>query len=153
MYTIKEEIYIIFYLLVFGIYLFSTLDIITILTKKITKKSFRIIIQILFWLAQIYITFIFSYHLMDGYIPIYFILFIYLGYFIYEKLLKKCFRKTIILLLKVLKVISRFIIKLTKPLLYSKKLFQTIFHFFKREWKIIKTKLFKKKTKVEEEII
>ena len=87
MYTIQEELYILLYLVAFGIYLFSTLDIVTIICKKFKKKAIKIIIQVIFWLLQIYISFIFSYQLMSGYVPIYFIAFVYSGYFIYEKLL------------------------------------------------------------------
>ena len=66
MYTIQEELYILLYLVAFGIYLFSTLDIVTIICKKFKKKAIKIIIQVIFWLLQIYISFIFSYQLMSG---------------------------------------------------------------------------------------
>ena len=106
MYTIQEELYILLYLVAFGIYLFSTLDIVTIICKKFKKKAIKIIIQVIFWLLQIYISFIFSYQLMSGYVPIYFIAFVYSGYFIYEKLLKRYFRKVINSIFLVLKRIA-----------------------------------------------
>lgn len=147
MYTIKEEVYIICYLIFFGIYLFSTLDIITIIYEKFKNKPLKIIIQIIFWLCQIYITFIFSYHLMDGYVPIYFILFILMGYLIYHKLCQKHFIKLIKLLLKEIKKIFSLIIKIIKPLIYSKPLLNFIKNFFKREKNIIKKQLFTKNKK------
>lgn len=116
-YTLKEELYLIVYLFSYGVYLFATLDIVEQIIIKINKKIFNIIINICYWLIQWYITYIFSLKLMDGYLPMYFILFIGLGAFIYVKLLKKVFIKTIRLILKLIKKI----IKLLKPLLYSKE--------------------------------
>lgn len=151
MYTIQEELYILLYLVAFGIYLFSTLDIVTIICKKFKKKAIKIIIQVIFWLLQIYISFIFSYQLMSGYVPIYFIAFIYSGYFIYEKLLKRYFRKVINSIFLVLKRIIKLIIKLIKPLIYSKKLTTFLNKLLKREKRIIKKQLFTKPLNEENE--
>lgn len=146
MHTLKEEIIIIIYLVMYGIYLFSTLDIITILSDKFKKNINKIIIQIIYWLLQIYITFIFSYHLVDGYVPIYFVLFIYVGYYLYEKIFKKYFQKIIKIIFHVLKKILKFIIRIIKPFLYSKKVLLFVKKFFLHE-KIIFKKLFNKKEK------
>lgn len=151
MYTIKEELYILLYLVAFGIYLFSTLDIVTIICKKFKKKAIKIIVQVTFWLLQIYISFVFSYKLMSGYVPIYFIAFVYSGYFIYEKLLKRYFRKVIHTIFLVLKRVLKLIIKLIKPLIYSKKLATFFKKFLKREKRIIKKQLFTKPLNEEEE--
>ena len=151
MYTIQEELYILLYLVAFGIYLFSTLDIVTIICKKFKKKAIKIIIQVIFWLLQIYISFIFSYQLMSWYVPIYFIAFVYSGYFIYEKLLKRYFRKVINSIFLVLKRIIKLIIKLIKPLIYSKKLTIFLNKFLKREKRIIKKQLFTKPLNEENE--
>ena len=147
MYTIQEELYILLYLVAFGIYLFSTLDIVTIICKKFKKKAIKIIIQVIFWLLQIYISFIFSYQLMSGYVPIYFIAFVYSGYFIYERY----FRKVINSIFLVLKRIIKLIIKLIKPLIYSKKLTIFLNKFLKREKRIIKKQLFTKPLNEENE--
>ena len=151
MYTIQEELYILLYLVAFGIYLFSTLDIVTIICKKFKKKAIKIIIQVIFWLLQIYISFIFSYQLMSGSVPIYFIAFVYSGYFIYEKLLKRYFRKVINSIFLVLKRIIKLIIKLIKPLIYSKKLTTFLNKLLKREKRIIKKQLFTKPLNEENE--
>ena len=87
-YTLKEELYLIVYLFSYGVYLFATLDVIDQIIIKLNKKVLTIIINICYWLTQWYITYIFSLKLMDGYLPMYFILFIGLGAFIYIKLLK-----------------------------------------------------------------
>lgn len=144
MYTIKEEIYIILSLISFGIYLFASLDIVEIIVSKINNKIIKIICDIIFLFIQIYIIFIFSYNLMEGYIPIYFILFIYIGYLIYDKLCKRKFQHLILHLLSLIKKIMILIKKIIKPLLYSKE----VKMFFKREVKIIKkTFNFRKKEK------
>ena len=88
---------------------------------------------------------------MSGYVPIYFIAFVYSGYFIYEKLLKRYFRKVINSIFLVLKRIIKLIIKLIKPLIYSKKLTTFLNKFLKREKRIIKKQLFTKPLNEENE--
>lgn len=136
MYTVQEEIYILIYLILFGIYIFSSIDLIDLISQKIKNKVLRITLNILFTLIQIYITFTFSYNLMDGYVPIYFFIFIYIGFVIYIKLFKKYFITIITNIYNVLIFIIKRIIKLIKPFIYSK----TIMKFIKREIKIIKNK-------------
>ena len=136
MYTVQEEFYILIYLILFGIYIFSSIDLIDLISQKIKNKVLRIILIIIFTLMQIYITFIFSYNLMDGYVPIYFFIFIYIGFVIYIKLFKKYFITIISNIYNVLIFIIKRIIKLIKPFIYSK----TIKKIIKRERKIIKNK-------------
>lgn len=143
-YTIKEELYLIVYLFSYGVYLFATLDVIDQIIIKLNKKVLTIIINICYWLTQWYITYIFSLKLMDGYLPMYFILFIGLGAFIYIKLLKKVFLKTIKLILKLIKKI----IKLLKPLVYSKEVVDTTKKSAKHYKRILEN-TFKIKTKNE----
>ena len=88
---------------------------------------------------------------MSGYVSIYFIAFVYSGYFIYEKLLKRYFRKVIHTIFLVLKRVLKLIIKLIKPLIYSKKLATFFKKFLKREKRIIKKQLFTKPLNEEEE--
>lgn len=142
MYTIKEELYILIYLVGFGIYLFASLDIIELLFLKIKNKVLKIICDILFFVIQIYIIYLFSYNLMDGYIPIYFILFIYIGYLIYNKLCKVHFKKAISLILLTFKKIIQLFKRIIKPLFYSK----AVKWLINREFRIIKKTLkFRKK--------
>lgn len=145
MYTLKEEVIVLLYLIMYGVYLFSTLDILNIVCKKINKKITSIFVQVIYWILQIYLTFIFSYHLMEGYVPIYFVIFIYIGYYIYTKFFKRYFLNIIKIIFKVLKKIIKLIIKLTKPLFYSITLYKKTKCFIKRELKIIKNTLSKEK--------
>ena len=142
MYTIKEELYILFYLIYFYIYLFATLDMIDLCCKNIKKIYIKVIIQIIFWLLQIYITFIFSYHLMSGYVPIYFILFIYFGYVIYEKVAKTYFLHIMAELFIFIKKLVKLIIKYLLPLIYSATLGKFIKKSLVREKKIIQKAFF-----------
>lgn len=142
-YTLKEELYLIVYLFSYGVYLFATLDIIEQIILKLNKKIFNIIINVCYWLLQWYITYIFSLKLMDGYLPMYFILFIGLGAFIYIKLLKRVFVKTIVLILNLLKKI----IKLLKPLLYSKEVIDKTKKGAKHYKRILETTFKRRKPK------
>lgn len=135
MYTLTEEITVLIYLILYGVYLFSTLDIVNLIVDKIKKLWLKILIQIIYWLVQTYITYLFSYRLMNGYVPIYFILFIYGGYYLYTKIFKKSFTHIINELLSVFKRIFLYIIKIIKPLLYSKQLFaitKKVYHHYKK---------------------
>lgn len=82
-YTLKEEIHIIILLIIFGIYICSYSDFIYILLKYIKNKIVKVVLEIIFWILQILITYIFVYKMQDGYVPIYFIMFILLGTIIY----------------------------------------------------------------------
>ena len=70
---------------------------------------------------------------------------------IYEKLLKRYFRKVINSIFLVLKRIIKLIIKLIKPLIYSKKFTTFLNKFLKREKRIIKKQLFTKPLNEENE--
>lgn len=91
---IKEEVYISIYLIIYGIYIFLIYDLFYLVINKLKiKKVFSILFELLFCLLQIYITYKFSYNLASGYIPIYFILFIFVGLIIYIKFIKNSFTK------------------------------------------------------------
>lgn len=138
LYPLKEEVYLMLYLIAYGIYLFATLDIIEGCTKRIQKKWIKVILQILYWIAQCYITYLFSYQLLNGYLPIYFILFILVGYILYRYIFKKVFIKTLTMLFYVIKKICVFLKKVIQPFMYSKLVVQGIKKGWKHYKKIIK---------------
>lgn len=138
LYPLKEEVYLMLYLIAYGIYLFATLDIIEGCIKRIPKKWMKVILQILYWIAQCYITYLFSYRLLDGYLPIYFILFILVGYILYRYVFKKVFIKTLTMLFYVIKKICAFLKKVIQPFMYSKPVVQGIKKGWKHYKKIIK---------------
>lgn len=123
--SLKDEIRIIFYLISYGIFIITMYDLFLLAYQK--KKVVRHILEIMFWLVMIYLTYQFSYHLHDGYIPIYFAFFLLIGGLIYIKWLKK----PMIEGANMIKILCQ---KLKKPL---KKLI--IFLFYSKEgWYIIK---------------
>lgn len=130
-YTLKEELLILLYYTVYGIYLFSCIDIINYLLSDTKKLFFKSLIEIVFWLIQIYIAYLFSLKLLDGYMRMYFLIFIILGVIIYIKWLKNIFNRTINILFKIL---NRLIIKL-RPFIYSK----TMLNIFRRSIKHYKS--------------
>lgn len=82
-YTLKEEIHVMILLIVFGIYISSYVEFIYLFLTQIKKKILRILLEIIGWITQIIITYLFVYKMADGYVPLYFILFIALGILLY----------------------------------------------------------------------
>lgn len=135
---INEEIYIIVNLVLYGIYLVSTYDIL-IKIEKFFKygKIKRFILELIFWIFQITITYFFSYKLAKGYIPSYFILFHLIGVYLYFAYFSKKLNKNVeIILLGYLKI-SPFIKKMIQELVYSKELWEIL--QLKRYKKVFKT--------------
>ncbi len=146
MYTLKEELYVLVYYTCFGIYLFSSLDMVDYIYKHFKKKFFKVMIILIYWLFQIYVTFIFSYHLLDGYLPIYFIFFIFLGYYLYTHILRKRLLKTIHFLGIIFKKLLKLLKKMIRPLIYSKPFFAMVKRMI-QHYKMIVKKTMKKKPK------
>ncbi len=101
---LTEEIYVAVYLIMYGIYLISTYDLLIYYSNKLIRKRFwRIIIETIFCMFQLIIAYYFSYKLASGYIPIYFILFVIIGCYIYIIFLKKRFRRILNKFLQIIK--------------------------------------------------
>ncbi len=88
--TTKEEVRIIVYLIIFGIFILSTYDSIYYLTERLKKFS-KNLIRIVYSVLIIYITYEFAYKLAYGYVPIHYVLFLTIGFFIYLFFRKKYF--------------------------------------------------------------
>lgn len=125
--SLAEEIYIFIYLICFSIYLVSTYDALIYMLKKLkVKKIGCIISELIFAIMQIIVTYYFSYNLADGYIPIYCILFLIVGWILYFKFLQKPFLKVVEAIRKVFIKASPYIKKLLKNTIYSPKFINTI---------------------------
>ena len=143
--TVKEEVYISIYLIAFGIYLISTYDVLLyILDCSKIPRAFKIIIEIIYCLIQLLITYLFSYKLASGYIPIYFILFLILGFIIYIYFLKKSLIKTINYYGKKVRPV---LIKILLNVLLPTSLIMTIKNIIIKIFKSIKFKITKIKLK------
>lgn len=116
--TLNEELYIIIYLIFFGLYILSTYDFfLKVLTETKTSKILNILFQIFFCILQLTITYFFTYKLAAGYIPIYFIIFVILGVLIYYFICRKTLISTTSQFIKICKKLN--INKKIKSLLYS----------------------------------
>lgn len=143
--TVKEEVYISIYLIAFGIYLISTYDVLLyILDCSKIPRAFKIIIEIIYCLIQLLITYLFSYKLASGYIPIYFILFLILGFIIYIYFLKRSLIKTINYYGKKVRPV---LIKILLNVLLPTSLIMTIKNIIVKIFKSIKFKITKIKLK------
>ena len=136
--TLNEELYIIIYLIFFGLYISSTYDIfLKVLTETKTSKILNILFQIFFCILQLTITYFFTYKLAAGYIPIYFIIFVILGVLIYYFICRKTLISTTSQFIKICKKLN--INKKIKLILYSQTVIKKI------HWGILKIKNRQKK--------
>ena len=130
--TLDIEFKILVYIIAFGIYYFAVSDILLyIVEKKKKNKIFKILFEVIYLISQVYITYNFCYRLENGYIPIYFLLFIIIGFLLYYLFMRTYF-------MKCLDFINNLLEK-TKPLLhhlfYSVTLFKKKIKFKKRKQK------------------
>lgn len=121
MYTLKDEIHVIILLIVYGIYLSSYLEILNILLQSIKKKVYKIIVEITLSLLEIYVAYIFVYKVQDGYIPIYFLLFIILGIIIYLSFRHQTLKVFNHLVINIVKIIKK-TFTIFKEVIYPKYL-------------------------------
>lgn len=103
-YTLREEIHIIILLVIYGIYISSYYDVVTLTILGIKNKITKIIIEILLCIFQIYLSYLFIFKIQDGYIPIYFLLFILVGVLIYYFLRNKMIATYLILIMFIKKI-------------------------------------------------
>ena len=107
-------------LVAFGIYVVATLDLIQRIYPfdKIKYKRnyiYYYLIQIIYVLLQIIVTYYFTFNMAKGYVPVYFFVFVILGIVIYYMLLRKNY---LIVINKIIKVSFILIKKLLKILVW-----------------------------------
>lgn len=121
---LNVELKILVYILIYGIYYFAVSDVLVyVVEKKKRKKIFKVIIEVIYLISQLYITYDFCYKLDDGYIPIYFLFFIVIGFLLYYLFMREYFIKCLDFIGKILnKIIPYF-----KHLFYSNTLFKVKF--------------------------
>lgn len=137
MMSIKEEIYIIISLIIYGIYLISSYDLILQIQNFNKQKKIKsYLIEIIFNLLQILVTIKFSQNLSDGYIPTYFIIFLIIGILIYYYTSRKFFLKEIEKFLNIYKKNEKKLKNFINELFYSKEMINLIKKELKRYKKI-----------------
>ena len=108
--AIKDELILIFYLLCYGVFVIASYDLfLFFLPQKRIKKYLAVIFEVLFWLIIILVTYQFSYRLYDGYMPLYYALFLIIGVLLYLRYLKKS-------MIDGANIVKRLIRHLLKPL-------------------------------------
>lgn len=135
-------------LIAFGIYVVATIDLIQRIYPfdKIKYKRnyiYYYLIQIIYVLLQIIVTYYFTFNMAKGYVPIYFFVFVILGIVIYYMLLKKNY---LIVVNKIIKASFILIKKLLKILVWITlpiDIIKLIIKYIKQ----LKTRVLKKKEK------
>lgn len=136
---IKEldvELKVLIYIIAYGIYYFSSSDLLIYILNKFKNKIVGVLLEVLYLFVQVFVTYNFCYKLENGYIPIYFMLFIIIGFLLYYLFMREYFNKC-------LDFIYKFIIKI-------KPFFSHLFYsptIFKNGFKKIFRKKRKKKSK------
>lgn len=144
--TLKEELHVLILLVIYGIYLMMIYDLF-----EVFKKTFKlhqiimIILEIILWVMQVYITYLFSYKILDGYIPLYFVLFIIVGAILYILIAKNQFKKQATKIMIIIKILSPKINKELKNIFLP----QWIINYFKEIFKYLNHRKKSKKYKFE----
>ena len=128
------ELKIIIYIITYGIYYYAVSDLVIFIEEKHQLKKIP-------KLSQIYVTYRFCYRLDDGYIPIYFLLFIVIGFLLYYLLMKESFN----FIIKKIDALFLKIISKIKHLFYSPSIVKIMKNKIKNILQKIKNKKLKKK--------
>lgn len=130
MISAAEQVKIIIFYIIFGIFIGITFDTLRILTSNDKTKK-RLILsyfcEITYWILISYICTLFIIKNTSHYITIYSILFFVIGIFIYYSLLQKGYQKNFLNIKKQIVRIFKMLIPLLLPLEF--------FHFFKKVFK------------------
>ena len=131
-YTLRQEVFIMLLLIMFGLYMTLYYELINIICYKFKHKVLQIFFEILSWSLQIFISYKFIYQIKDGDIPIYFILFILCGVFIYIPFKTKV-RKVIDIIFLVITIMFKILFKNITQFMFPNYLKEIIQTFKKRK--------------------
>lgn len=131
-YTLRQEVFIMLLLIMFGLYMTFYYELINIICYKFKHKVLQIFFEILSWSLQIFISYKFIYQIKDGDIPIYFILFILCGVFIYIPF-NTSIRKVTNIIITLLTVLFKKLFKNIIEFLFPKYVNEIIITFKKRK--------------------
>ena len=138
-YTFKEELRIIIYLLAFGIFIVCNYDMLILIKTK--SKINNLIIKTIYSVFIILMSYFFIYRLQEGYLPQYGILIVVIGTLVYILLLRNAFMKILNNINKMKNKILVTIGKIIKPLL----IFKTTIFLLKQKIKKFNIKMLYKK--------
>ncbi len=139
--NIKEDIRVIIVLIAYGIFLAMSIDVLKFLlhsSKRSTHKEKKtwhiiknIIMQIVYGIFLIYVSYKVSYKMANGYVPIYFIVFVISGIILYYFVERNYFVKTMGMLKKVFLKIYPCFLHIISFLCYPKDTIEILFKPFK----------------------
>ncbi len=141
-YNVLEEIRIIIYLFVFGIFVPSSYDILKIV--EIRNKIITILIKLILTIIIIIFCYLFLFKLKEGYVPQYGVLVVLLGMSIYFLFLRKNYLKIILQLKRKIVVLTKKFLVIFKPF----KVFKTTFLLIKEKSKKLYIKILYKRKKM-----
>lgn len=154
-YSFYEQLIMIIYFILYGIFLIISYDILNYYLAKIKSKYLYHAIEVAFWVSMIFISLIFMQRISKGYIPLYTFLFFIVGIIIYITFIQESFIQD---LTRFDLIISKILVKIIKVLWYIifpievlKKTSQIFKKLVKKFVRSIK-KIFKKRAKLTEEI-
>ena len=141
-YNVLEEIRIIIYLFVLGIFVPSSYDILKIV--EIRNKIITIFIKLILTIIIIIFCYLFLFKLKEGYVPQYGVLVVLLGMSIYFLFLRKNYLKIILQIKRKITVLTKKFIVIFKPF----KVFKTTFLLIKEKSKKLYIKILYKRKKM-----
>ena len=141
-YNVLEEIRIIIYLFVLGIFVPSSYDILKIV--EIRNKIITIFIKLILTIIIIIFCYLFLFKLKEGYVPQYGVLVVLLGMSIYFLFLRKNYLKIILQLKRKIVVLTKKFLVIFKPF----KVFKTTFLLIKEKSKKLYIKILYKRKKM-----
>lgn len=135
-------------LIAFGIYVVATIDLIQRIYPfdKIKYKRnyiYYYLIQIIYVLLQIIVTYYFTFNMAKGYVPIYFFVFVILGIVIYYMLLRKNYLIVVNKIIKVSFILIKKLLKILACIMLPIDIIKLIIKYIKQ----LKTRVLKKKEK------
>lgn len=135
-------------LIAFGIYVVATIDLIQRIYPfdKIKYKRnyiYYYLIQIIYVLLQIIVTYYFTFNMAKGYVPIYFFVFVILGIVIYYMLLRKNYLIVVNKIIKVSFILIKKSLKILVWIMLPIDIIKLIIKYIKQ----LKTRVLKKKEK------
>ena len=127
MISFREQVILIVYFLIFGMFLSAMFDMLHYFLRKLKIKLIpSYIIQSLFWIGMVIIACLYMLKVSDGYLTIYTFGFFFLGVVIYTYLLRDEFKKNInLVVIYIAKVFNKYK-KTVILLVYPKEVFVVI---------------------------
>jgi|GEM_PF-756261 len=144
MISFREQVILIIYFLIFGMFLGAMFDILHYFLRRVkVKQIISYIIELIFWICMVIIACLYMLKVSEGYLTIYTFLFFFIGVVIYVYLLREDFKKNINSVVIFIGKIYRKYKKTIYLLIYPKEVFLFIKKAFRKIKKLI-VKLFKR---------